>query len=565
MLSYLAVNDLATIDGLELEFEPGLNTITGATGAGKSVLIGALGLVLGERADTDAVRSGAKAAEINAVFTDVDLPPELAERLGLESPCPELIVRRRIAARGRSRAWLNGAVVPVSTLAELGDQLIDLHGQHEHQALLKSRVQLELLDAYGGLEDELEATAAAHRRVRDLERELERLEGAAVADRRQLELWRHELEEIRGAEIDPAEENELHAERKRLRAVVELTRSARAALVELAEGDGCALDRLDQGRRELDELGRLDETQEPLAAEVSELRFTLEGSVDKLRNYLEDLEADPGRLEEIEQRLAQLEHLKRKFGPDLETVVEYGDWVAGQLSANRDRGAALEEKRRELAAARDAYLEKAGELAAARRRSARGLVPEVNAVLERLGFVGEPFAVAIEPRPGDDGWCVYEDGPTRAALNGLDVVELLLSANPGEPRRPLTKVASGGEIARVMLAVKRVMGERYGVPVMVFDEIDSGIGGHAAGVVAELLAELGGRRQVIAITHLPQIAAVADAHFRVDKSAREGRSYTSVERLGEDGRIDELAAMLGGGPSAADHARELLRRAPVDQ
>lgn len=563
MLTYLAVRDLATIADLELELGPGLTTLTGATGAGKSVLVGALGLILGERADSDAVRTGCERAEINAVFSGVELSPKLREELGLDEGPEELIVRRRLSAKGRSRCWLNGSVVPVSTLAAVGDHLIDLHGQHEHQLLLKAEFQLELLDAFGGLGGLVSKVHEAYAAVQRTRRELDELEGEAAADERQLDLWRHELEEIEAAALEPNEEEELLAERKRLRSVVELGEAATTALQALGEAEDSALDRLDLARRSLEGLAELDEEQAALAEEAAQARFTVEGLLDRLRGYLAELEADPARLEAVEARLALIGHLKRKFGPGVAEVLEYGGWVADRLRAHSDRGTALAEKRAALEHNRQAYLAAAAELSGGRRRAAAELVPRVNELLAQLGFAGEAFSTAVELRRGDDGWTRVDGEPSRAAAGGLDEVEFRLAANPGEAPRPLAKVASGGEISRVMLALKRVMGERYGVPTMLFDEIDSGIGGHAAGVVAELLAELAERRQVIAITHLPQIAAVAARHFRVSKDSSAGRTFTAVERLDDDGRVDELAAMLGGGQSAAEHARRLLQRGAV--
>jgi DNA repair protein RecN (Recombination protein N) len=555
MLCYLSVRDLATISHLETELDGGLSAITGATGAGKSILVGAIGLVLGERAKADVVRSGAKAAEVQAIFRDASLPGELAEELGLEPEQDELVIRRRVDAGGRSRCWLGGNLVPVSTLANLGDLLVDLHGQHEHQTLLKAGAQLELLDAFADLGGLRGKVAESFRAVTEAENALAELEDSAAADEKQLELWRHELGEIDGAGLDPAEEESLLAERRRLGAVVELSRLTQSALELLGERESSALDAVDAARNVLKELVKLDPEQGRLEEELTQFRFGLVDAVERLRVYGEKLEADPARLEEIENRLALLEHLKRKFGPTLADVLEYREWAARKLSDHEDRGAALARCREVLEGAREEYLWAAREISQKRREAVNRLAPRVNQILTRLGFPGEPLTVEIQNRPGDDGW-----SGTRATSTGLDAVEFQLTANPGEPPRPLAKVASGGEISRLMLALKGVTGERYGVPTMVFDEVDAGIGGHIAGVVAELLSELGRTRQLIVITHLPQIAAYADAHYRVKKDAEEGRTFTDIERLEGKSRIGELSAMLGGGESAEEHARELLKR-----
>ncbi|OGD79762.1 MAG: DNA repair protein RecN [Candidatus Coatesbacteria bacterium RBG_13_66_14] len=555
MLSYLAVRDLATISNLEVELDRGLCAITGATGAGKSVLVGAIGLALGERAKADAVRSGAQAAEVQAIFRDVRLTGELAEELGIEPAQEELVIRRRVDAGGRSRCWLGGNLVPVSTLAGLGDLLVDLHGQHEHQTLLQAQAQLELLDAFDDLEGLRGKVTHCFEAVRAAEAALAELEESAAAGERQLELWRHELKEIDDADLDPGEEESLLGERQRLRAVVELSRLAQDALQLLGEGESSALDGVEAARGTLRELVKLDPEQGPLEEELTQLRFSLVDIVERLRVYGERLEADPARLEEIETRLALLEHLKRKFGPNLTGVLEYREWAARRLADHEDRGTALVQRREILEGAREEYLWAAREISQKRREAVNRLTPRVNQILKRLGFPEDSFAVEMGNRPGDDGW-----SGARATSTGLDSVEFQLAANPGEPPRPLAKVASGGEISRVMLALKGVTGERYGVPTMVFDEVDAGIGGHIAGVVAELLQDLGRSRQVVVITHLPQIAADADAHYRVKKDSAEGRTFTDVERVEGEERVGELSAMLGGGESAVEHARELLKR-----
>ncbi|MCK4593963.1 DNA repair protein RecN, partial [bacterium] len=545
MLSYLAVRDLATISHLEMELDRGFSAITGATGAGKSVLVGALGLVLGERAKADAVRSGAKAAEVQAIFRDLRLPDGLAEKVGLDPELDEIIIRRRVDANGRSRCWLGANLVPVSALAALGELLVDLHGQHEHQTLLKSRAQLDLLDAFDDLDELREKVARGFETVKAAERALAELESSAAADEKQIELWRHELKEIDDADLEEGDEDSLLAKRQRLRAVVELSQLTQSALQTLSEGDSSALDGIDAVRTVLKELVKLDPEQEHLADELSQLRFGLMDIVEKFRVYGGLLETDPARLEEIEDRLALFEHLKRKFGPAIADVLEYREWVARKLADHEDRGAALAHRREVLEEAREKYLWVAREIGEKRREAVKRLAPRVNQALRHLGFPGEPLTIQIGDRPGDDGW-----SGARATSTGLDVVEFQLSANPGEPPRPLAKVASGGEISRLMLALKGVTDERYGVPTMVFDEVDVGIGGHIAGVVAELLSDLGRSRQVIVVTHLPQIAAYADAHYRVKKDSAEGRAFTDIEHLEGEDQIEELSAMLGGGESA---------------
>ena len=554
MLTYLSIKNLATISHLELEFESGLCAITGETGAGKSVLIGALGLVLGERADADAVRSGAEAAEIEAVFGNIILSEELALSLELPRLVDELVIQRRVRASGGSRCRINGQLASVATLAELGNILVDLHGQHDHQALLHETAQLELLDAYTGTATKVEAVGGLYRSMKQAENKLNKLETASLANDKQLALWRYELAEIEAAELFGDEEETLLAERKRLRSVVELGRLGEAALSLLNEGDNTVLERLDEAIRLLTELQQLD-GQAGYSKEITEARYTIESAVTELQRYHDGLQADPARLDEVEERLAAIEHLKRKYGGSVMAVLAQGRWLGEQLTSIDNRGAALDEHRQLLAKARDEYLKEARQLSDSRNVATERLVVEVNEVLGRLGFAGEPFSIALESPASDATDWVAQARPT-----GLDAITMLLAANPGEPPRPLARVASGGELSRIMLALKRVTGERYGVPTMIFDEIDSGIGGHVAGVVSEVLNELSVGRQVLCITHIPHIAAVARRHYRVAKETAEGRTFTTVESLTNERRITELAAMLGGGETARDHASKLLAR-----
>jgi len=527
MLTYLSINNLATISQLELEFEPGLCAITGETGAGKSVLISALGLVLGERADADAVRTGADAAEIEAVFNDITLTEELAQSLELPRELDELVIQRRVRASGGSRCRINGQLASVSILAELGNSLVDLHGQHDHQALLREAAQLELLDAFAGATPLVDTVGELYRTMKQAAERLKKLESASLANEEQLDLWRHELDEVEAAELSEEEEDSLLAERKRLRSVVELGQLSTAALGLLNEGDGTVLERLDEAIGHLSSLRQLDGEAE-FAKEITEARYTIESAVTELQRYHDGLAADPARLEEVEERLAAIEHLKRKHGGSVSAVLEQARWLGEQLTSVDNRSAVLEEYRQFLEEAQHDYLRGARQLSVQRREATERLVVEVNEVLGRLGFTGEPFDLALES-PAEDA----DDWTASARSTGLDAITMLLAANPGEPPRPLAKVASGGELSRIMLSLKRVTGERYGVPTMIFDEIDSGIGGHVAGVVSEVLNEL----------------AVA-----------EGRTFTTVESLSSERRVTELAAMLGGGETARDHAAKLLAR-----
>lgn len=535
MLSHLTIRDLALVDRVDLPFGPGLNVLTGETGAGKSVLVGALSIVLGARANSDAVRSGAKEAVVEALF---DVPPgsRLAARLeatGVEASDGQLVVRRVIAPGGRGRVHLNGQLATVTMLAELLAGVVELTGQHEHVSLLDPEQHVEFLDGFGGHERLRAEFAAAHARVVELGRERADLERRA-SDRAQREDYlRFALDEIEACSPEPGELEALEGERRRLRSVTELIEGVGRAEALLGSGEGAAIEQLGRVEAALERLVPLDPSLSALLSSALEVVAGAEELSRALGRHLEALELDPERLEEVEERVEALRRLCKKYGGSEPAVLECAARMRSELDALENHEArleALESAEQEARARRDAV---AGRLSKARAKAAKALAGAIRRELEALSMAGTRIEVTLRRLP--------EPGP-----KGAEAAELELSANPGEPLRPLRKCASGGELSRVLLAIKNVLAQRGAVVSHVFDEVDTGIGGAVAEVVGAKLKAVADGAQVIAVTHLPQVAAYADHHVRVKKVVEGGRTLTRIERLDEGARVEELARMVGG-------------------
>jgi DNA repair protein RecN (Recombination protein N) len=547
----LTVSDLALIDRLRLGLEPGLNVLTGETGAGKSLLIDALGLALGARADTTLVRHGAEAARVEALFDRVPEP---------------LIAVREVAVSGRSTARLDDETVTAARLAETVAPLVEIHGQHDQQRLLDARWQRSVLDGYGGHDD---AVAAVERAVERWRENRAALDGLTVDPRelaRRLELVEHEATEIAAARLRPGEADEIRSRLAAAQHGEAIARGGATALEALAgEGSG-ARDATAVALRELRALARLDPRFDAFAARLAGLEAELADVAAEVRALTESVDHDPAELARLEERLSIIYGLERRYGDDEAAVIAHGEQAAAE--AERLRGVDDERARR---AADDARLLAAVGVAAAelsRLRVAAGASLEraVGAILVELGFPENVFEVALGRRPaGPKEPAVEIDGDAVAFdASGIDEVVFRLAPNPGEPARPLARIASGGELSRVALAVKQVLAEADDTPTLVFDEVDTGIGGRSAGPVGRSLWALARRHQVLCVTHLPQIAAHADVHLAIAKRERDGRTVTEVRRLDREGRIVELAQMIGGsggGTAALASARELLDRA----
>jgi DNA repair protein RecN (Recombination protein N) len=538
MLRFLAIQNLAVIESVEVDFDPGLNVLTGETGAGKSILVEAVGLLLGGRASPELVRTGSEVATVQAIF-------------GADGG-EDTVVRREITAQGRSRAFVNGSLVTAAALRELGRGLVDLHGQHEHQALLNPECHLDLLDHFAGLDAERSRTEGAFTRLQSARASL----GAVREQERQrssrLELLEFQLAELDRVQPRPGEDDELSTLRTLLASAERVRRLSDESYSILYDRDDAVLAGLGQVWRRVGELALLDPRFAPYIDARDGIKSQLDDLATFLRGYAASLDISPARLQEVEDRLALLDRLKRKHGPTLGDVIAKHASLRAEsasLASLTERVAASEREERDAAGA---YLEAAGELSRLRHSAARRFAECLERQLADLAMEHTRFEVRFRPEPLSASQWVSR---------GTDVAEFYVSPNPGEDLRPLARIVSGGEMSRIMLAIKTLASLDQPGKSLVFDEVDAGIGGRVADAVGSKLRHLGGSFQVLCITHLPQIAAYGHSQFRIRKDVRTGRTVTTVERLDDAGREEELARMLGGtqvSSAARERARELL-------
>ena len=570
MLVTLNINDFALIERLTLDLEPGLNVFTGETGAGKSLIIQAFSLLLGERAKSEVVRRGKKRAGIEATF---DIGQNSGAHfildghgLPLDDGEGRILVSRTISSDARSnRCFVNGSMSPLLALKELGDGLVDLHGQHDHQRLLRTAEHLCVLDEFGGppLAKVKKEVVAAISALRDFEKELRLLqakERERVIERDNLKF---QLDEISAISPQEGEEESLDS-RHRILANAEKLRGLLTGLEELLTGDGAIVDSLRQGWSKLDEICEIDESLEKTRTNYHEAVYLLEEVSAQLSRSCEEVDLDGEELQEVEERLGELSRLTRKYGPSLTDVLAYQEELHSRFSSLQQDEKTLNEADERLAKMREKLQELLPKLTKERQKAARKLEKAVIKQLKHLGMGPAKFSVKMWQEAARDGDLAVElaEGSCRLYTEGADRVEFLISTNVGEEQASLAKVASGGEVSRVMLALKAALASRDKVPIMVFDEIDTGIGGETAWNVAQKLQEVSRNCQCLCITHLPQIAACADGHYRVEKSGQAGRTVIKVTPLEPEERVGELTRMLGGdSDTAREHAKELLSRA----
>jgi DNA repair protein RecN (Recombination protein N) len=549
MLATLRIKNLALVADLTLELQPGYNVITGETGAGKSILIGALNLVLGERADRTLIRSGSDASSVEAVFDTTKLPEKpdsFLEENGLE-PCADnqLIVKRTITAAGASRQFINGSPTTLAVLGALGERLVDIHGPHDHQSLFSPARQLAILDAYAGLERARVAEAYANR-ARLVEEK-----AALIVDEKtyaqQIDLLRHQSTEIAAAKLTEDEEPKIEAEYKRASNSARLIELAEASTRAISEDESSVLTQLGAVGRALHELARLDQSANGLAEQQHQAVSLLNDLQAELSDYRDRLDLDPARLQELEERLNLIHTLKRKYGSSLVEVIAFGNDARKKLQQLESRDAEVARINNELQKADAALLKAARELSTARSKAIPKLAKAVTAQLTDLGFKQSHFGVTLKQ--------TGEPGPT-----GMDEADFQFAPNPGEPAKPLKAIASSGEIARVMLAIKTVLAAEDQIPVLIFDEVDANVGGETAAAVGAKMRQIGAQRQVLCITHLPPVAAAGQNHFLVSKDVVDGRTISRIEPLNKEARVNEITRMLGGQtPAARKHAQALLQ------
>jgi len=556
MLMSLHVRDFAIVDRIAVEFDAGMTVLTGETGAGKSILVDALGYVLGERGNARVVRPGAKRAEFSAQFDIGELP---AARAWLEEGSldeeNECLLRRVINADGRSRAFINGNAVPVQQLKAVGELLVDIHGQHFHQSLARRPIQRELLDHFGGLSDEREETSTAFEDWQAKTGRLRHLTDVDVDRASRLDLLTFQLQELQTLDLGDNEVSELATERQRLANSGRLAAGAAAALASLFdEDDGNANSFVADATRSIAGLVEYDPELQSVVELLESAGIQIAEAADTLRRYGESIDMDPARRDWVEERLDAIQSLSRKHRVTVEELPELQrklEQELDELNHADERGRELEI---EVAAAGTKYLKLAEDLSGKRHEAASTLSAAVSDAMHGLGMPGGEFDVRLSALAAKD-----------ARSHGLDDIAFLLTANPGQPMMPLSKVASGGELSRMSLAIQVIASDASAIPTMVFDEVDSGVGGGVAEMVGHRLAELGRSRQVLCVTHLPQVASLAAEHFRVSKVTDGRATRTTVQPLQKEERIEELARMLGGveiTKKTLEHAAEMLAGAP---
>ncbi|MDE6922426.1 MAG: DNA repair protein RecN [Oscillospiraceae bacterium] len=555
MLSLLHIENIAVISQADITFGQGFNVLTGETGAGKSIVIDSIGAIMGERTSRDLIRTGAKSARVSALFRDLPALPWFQEQGMGPDENGELLIERSIQADGKNACRVNGRPLLVTQLRELGQQLVNVHGQHDGQQLLDEECHLGYLDSFGGAQDSLSAFSAAYAQVRELRRERDKLQMDDGEKARQMDTLTYQIEELEKAQLRQGEDEELSQRREVLRNAERLTDAVDGAWQALTggeDGEG-AVSLLMEAENRLSQGGRYSGELQALSEKAAQLRCDADDLAELVRDLRGTLDFYPGELDEIEERLDRLYRLKKKYGGTVEEMLDYLDKCRQELDAiqfSEDRLNRLD-KALEKALAQAAKLGRA--LSDRRRKAADMLAKRIQSELKALDMPKVQFQVEFAPKDAPDGM----------DATGMDTVRFLMSANVGEALKPINKIASGGELSRIMLALKNVLAETEQVSTLIFDEVDTGVSGRAAVKVAQKLFQVSQGRQVLCVTHLPQIAAMGDVHFSVEKGEADGRTFTRVEQLDRPRRREELARLSGGQTTAVmlEGAEELLATA----
>ncbi|GGE10475.1 DNA repair protein RecN [Marinithermofilum abyssi] len=557
MLRELSIRDFAIIEQVHITFDEGFHVLTGETGAGKSILFDALSLVVGGRGSAEFVRHGAKKAEVEALF---DLKQEHPARrhmseLGLDAMDGTVVVRREIHHSGKSTCRINGQIVTLGMLKQVGESLLDIHGQHEHQSLLQVEEHLEWLDHFGGgpLLQKRSEYHQIYRRFQDVDKELQRITRDEKEIAQRIDLLQFQRDEIAAARLTEGEDADLEQEHSRLAHAERLLQNAADAF-QVLYGENQGAECINRAIRDLEEIVKYDDSLKPVLEMVQSAYYQVEEASRQLGRYQDDLEFDPGRLSQVEERIEVIDQLKRKYGETIPEILAHGQRVEQELDELLHRDEKKETLEKERAELLHSLKEKADQLSALRKEAAALLEERVEKELHDLNMSGTRFAVSFNEIEGEPAF----------TATGKDRVEFLISPNRGEPLRPLVRIASGGELSRIMLALKTIFSDVDQVETLIFDEIDTGVSGRAAQAIAEKIAKLSRNTQVLCVTHLPQVACMADVHFHIFKETEEEKTRTRVKLLSDDGRTVELARMLGGvevTDTTRDHAREMLRLA----
>jgi DNA repair protein RecN (Recombination protein N) len=558
MLEELVVKNYALIDQLQVRFSPGLNILTGETGAGKSIMIGALGLVLGLKADMEALRSGASEIDVSGIIKLEDNSEVQAwlQEQGIEAENEIIIIRRVVKKNGKSTIFVQSAPFTLTALRELTGMLFDLHGQHEHQSLLSAENHRRLLDHYGGITGDVAGFAVLHNRLVKLREQHSALIAEQKERARKVELLEYAIQEIEEAKLKAGEEQQLRKEQNLLANHEKLIHLIEEVYSATAESRGGALANLRQARGSLAEVVKIDSSMNQSSRQLENAFFELEDFVENLGRYKGSIDFDPSRLEQIEERLDLIKRLEKKYGGSIESVLAHREDSQKQLESIHGSDVTQKKLEGEISALEKELRTRAGNITNLRKQASAGLQEKIVEELIQLGMPKVRFSVQIEDRTGEGGKVLYSN-------TGKDKIEFLISPNPGEPYKRLAQIASGGELSRIMLAIKSVLAESDHINSLIFDEVDAGIGGEVAIAVGERLKRLARRKQVLCITHLATIAVQADNHIKVEKVAQAGRTVTRVNPVTGSERQQEIARMLAGdrtGDTSLKHAQELLQK-----
>ena len=558
MLTDLRIKNLALVDDLSIELGSGYNAVTGETGAGKSVIIGALGLVLGERADRTLLRDGSEQCSVEAIIDITGMPQDFHDYLescGLE-PCEsnQLLLKRVFSASGTNRQFINGSPTTLNLLASVGEWLVDIHGPHDHQSLLKASRQLEILDAYGGLENQRKEFALNVDQLIALERNKAELVIDEDAYKRELDLLKFQIHEIESAQLSEDEEEGLEQSFKRATNSARLAELVGEVKSLVNDSEPSSYDLMLGAGRLINEMVNIDDGAEELLNQQSQISEQINELSGALEDYCDRLNLDPNQIRNVEERYNLVQSIKRKYGDTLKDVIAFSDKALARLEKLESRDEELASINAQIDLVRNKIKEQGRRLSDARKEVAPKLVGETEKQLNDLGFLQSRFDLEIVD-PNELG-----QESTTISRTGFDQIEFLFAPNPGEPFKPLKSIASSGEMARVMLALKTVLSSQDSIPILVFDEVDANVGGETAAVVGQKMNQIGKKRQVLCISHLAPVAAAGNSHYLVEKEVENGRTLTRVRLLEAKARIDEITRMLGGsGNAARQHAEELLK------
>ena len=567
MLRELHIKDFAIIHNLRVQFDENLNILTGETGAGKSIVIGALGLLLGERADMDFIRTGQETASVEGLFHCENYRDVLSslEQAGIELCEDQLLLKRVVSRSGRNKIYINGSLSTLAMLKEIGNRLVDIHGQHQHQLLLHPENHIEVYDSFNKLSPIRDKYKEFYVKLQKCQTELNALHQNERENLQKKDLFEFQMKEIDDACLTEAEEDDLKKERVILHNADKLYQASNQSYEELYSADDSIIERLNRVLEELSSIADYDESIKKILKEVKPSLFLLEESSNALRDYSGQIVINPEKLSEIEDRLAEISELKRKYGNTLREILAYRKKIGKEYNAIAYSNETLEELNKEIAIMKKDLANAAVNLAENRENLVKKFETVMENELRQLSMDGVMFKVNFSYKKDENSFIKYCGMQVSFSENGIGTLEFLISPNPGEEPRPLAKIASGGELSRIMLSLKNLLAAQDTVPIMIFDEVDSGIGGKIAETVGLKLKRISQNKQVFCITHLTQIASLKGAHYRIEKETLKGRTVTTIRRLSESERVDEVARMSGGESITQvtrEHAKEMLSAPP---